>query len=76
MKDLGYVVVFVLALLSLWLWAQGHSDLQRAICPQPVVAGGRTLSCNGSATVHLPDGTTAVVTTPPPGTPSAAHPRR
>ena len=74
MRDLGYVVVFLAALFSLWLWSGHHQDIQRVICPQPVTAGARTLSCDGTATVRLPDGTTAVVPTSPPAT--AAHPRR
>ncbi len=75
MKDGAALLVALVVLLLSALWYGGHRQLERAICPQPVKAGGQTLSCDGSATIRLPDGSTAVITTTSPP-PQAASTRR
>lgn len=54
-------IVTVLLVVSLLLWAGYHDRIQSWLCPQPVRAGGVTLSCTGTATVQLPDGTSEVI---------------
>ena len=86
MRTIGPFVLVVLAIAAAYALGvaprvQGTADqitagAQRAICPSPVMAADRTLSCDGAAvtTVRRPDGRVDVVTTSPPA--PAAPPRR
>lgn len=48
------VVALVVVVLSV-IWYQGHqgADIRHALCPDPLMAAGHTVSCTGLAGVHL-----------------------
>lgn len=76
------VLVVIAGVLAIMFWAfqtgtapriQGNAQdattrAQRAICPSPVMAADRTISCDGAAvtTVRRPDGRVDVITISPP----------